>query len=398
MRHSFYIAIRYFFSLRKQNLVNLITLISMTGVMFGTMAMIIVLSVFNGFDELIQDLFKNIDSDYQVELKEGTLFTIDDSLLHQIQSIDRVNAVSKVLEQKMLAQYDDYQLVVGVKGVDENFLKVTNIADEIFSGKYFFEQKNFLVATGSVFNNLSLKLLDFEAPVKLSFFKSSHNLLSTNSIISQSFYLSGVFRGQAKLGSGDIILRLKDLQEFTEYHNKISALNISVKKQSHNIQNKIKLVLGDRFVIKNRFQQRPFVNKMIKSEKLIVYIIFTFILLVSLLSLVVSLIVLLMQKQKDIQILFSFGLGIQSVKKIFLMIGLMIVSSGLILGTIFGLFFCFFQGKFHFIKLSSLNNTLINYYPIKIELQDILLIQIIVILLGMVTTYLITYNNRFYKV
>ena len=345
--------------------------------MFGTMAMIIVLSVFNGFDELIQDLFKNIDSDYQVELKEGTLFTIDDSLLHQIQSIDGVNTVSKVLEQKMLAQYADYQLVVGVKGVDENFLKVTNIADEIFSGKYFFEQKNFLVATGSVFNNLSLKLLDFEAPLKLSFFKSSHNLLSTNSIISQSFYLSGVFRGQAKLGSGDLILRLKDLQEFTEYHNKISALNISVKKQSHNIQNKIKLVLEDRFVIKNRFQQRPFVNKMIKSEKLIVYIIFTFILLVSLLSLVASLIVLLMQKQKDIQILFSFGMGIQSVKKIFLMIGLMIVSSGLILGTIFGLFFCFFQGKFHFIKVSSLNNTLINYYPIKIELQDIFLIQII---------------------
>ena len=398
MRHSFYIAIRYFFSLRKQNLVNLITLISMTGVMFGTMAMIIVLSVFNGFDELIQDLFRNIDSDYQVELKEGTLFTIDDSLLHQVQSIDGVNAVSKVLEQKMLAQYDDYQLVVGVKGVDENFLNVTNIADEIFSGKYFFEQKNFLVATGSVFNNLSLKLLDFEEPLKLSFFKSSPNLLTTNGIISQSFYLSGVFRGQAKLGSGDIILRLKDLQKFTEHHNKISALNISVKKQSNNIQNKIQLVLGERFLIKNRFQQRPFVNKMINSEKLIVYIIFTFILLVSLLSLVASLIVLLMQKQQDIQILFSFGLGIQSVKKIFLMIGFFIVSSGLILGTIFGLFFCFAQDKFHLIKLSSLNNTLINYYPIKIELQDILLIQIIVILLGIVTTYLTTYNNRFYQV
>ncbi len=115
MRYTFYIAIKYFASLRKQNLVNLITLISMTGVMLGTMAMIIVLSVFNGFDELVQDLFKNIDSDFQVELREGTLFTIDDSLLYKLQSIDGVHSVSKVLEQKMLAKYDDYQLVVGVK-------------------------------------------------------------------------------------------------------------------------------------------------------------------------------------------------------------------------------------------------------------------------------------------
>ena len=398
MRYILYIACRYFAHLRKQNIVNIIALIATAGVTFGVMAMIIVLSVFNGFDQLVQDLFKNIDSDFQVELKEGTLFTIDDSLIYQISSIDGVNSVSKLLEQKMLAKYDTYQAVVGVKGVDEKFLNVTNINDEIFLGQYFFEKENFLVATSSVFNNLSLKLLDFDTPLQLSFFDPSNNLLKMNNIISQSFYLSGVFRGQAKLGSGDLILRLEDLQKFMNSNNKISALNISVKKKYRdNIQNKIQLVLGDRFVIKNRSQQRPFVNKMIKSEKLIVYIIFTFILLISLLSLVASLIVLLMQKQQDIQILFSLGLGIQSIKKIFLMVGLLITSGGLISGTILGLFFCFLQDQWHLIKLGSLNNTLINYYPIQIELEDVLLIQLIVVLLGIFSTYIVTYNNRFYK-
>ena len=149
MRYILYIACRYFAHLRKQNIVNIIALIATAGVTFGVMAMIIVLSVFNGFDQLVQDLFKNIDSDFQVELKEGTLFTIDDSLIHHISSIDGVNSVSKLLEQKMLAKYDTYQAVVGVKGVDEKFINVTNIKDEIFLGQYFFEKENFLVATSS---------------------------------------------------------------------------------------------------------------------------------------------------------------------------------------------------------------------------------------------------------
>lgn len=399
MRYIFYIAIKYFAALRKQNLVNLITLISMSGVMFGTMAMIVVLSVFNGFDQLVQNLFKNIDSDFQVELKEGYLFNIDDTILYKIQSINGVNSISQVLEHKMLAKYKDYQSVVGVKGVDENFLKVNKINDEIFIGKYFSEQDKFVIVTNSVFNMLSLKLLDFENPLQLSFFKSNNNLLTMNNIVTNSFYLSGVFSGQAKLGSGDIILGLKDLQKFTDNENKISALNISIKnKHYHNIQKKLQIVLGERFIVKNRFEQRPFVNKMIKSEKLIVYIIFSFILIVSMLSLVASLIVLLMQKQRDIQILFSFGFRIQNVKKIFLTVGFMITTCGLIAGTTLGLIFCFLQDKFHIVKLSSLNSITLNYYPIKVHFDDIISIQLIVILLGLVTTYFVTFNNRFYKI
>ena len=136
---------------------------------------------------------------------------------------------------------------------------------------------------------------DSGRPGKVEFDKDD---LTSHTKATLKDYLSGLTHGKKNAFP---ISHVK----FTEHHNKISALNISVKKQSNNIQNKMQLILGDGFVIKNRFQQRPFVNKMIKSEKLIVYIIFTFILLVSLLSLVASLIVLLMQKQQDIQILFS---------------------------------------------------------------------------------------------
>ena len=105
-----------------------------------------------------------------------------------------------------------------------------------------------------------------------------------------------------------------------------------------------------------------------------------------------------MQKQRDIQILFSFGFRIQNVKKIFLTIGFMITTCGLITGTSLGLIFCFLQDKFHIVKLSSLNNSTLNYYPIKVHFDDIICIQLIVILLGLVTTYFVTFNNRFYKI
>lgn len=373
----------------------------MMGVLFGTTAMIVVLSVFNGFDNLVQNLYVNIDPDFKVELKQGEFFSIDDSLINKLHILEGVNNYSRVLDYKMLAKHKDAQLVTAVKGVDINYPKINNISDEIFIGEYFGTKSGFVLVKQKVFYALSLKLLDFESPLKLSFFnnKSSNLLDANNYLTTKSYYTTGVFKAPHSTQEGDIILNIKDLQNFLGMTDQYSSVEIDVDDQHSNraMHSQLELIFGDKFIVKNRYQQRPFINKIIQSEKLVVYIIFSFILIISMLSLIASLVVLLMQKQQDIQILFSLGLNIKYIKTIFWLVGLMIVSSGLIIGSFLGLLLCFLQEYFHIIKLGVSNSFLIDYYPVKINALDIFLIQCIVLFFGIITTYFVTMKNKFYN-
>ena len=166
----------------------------------------------------------------------------------------------------------------------------------------------------------------------------------------------------------------------------------------NNVEDQLTQIMGSKFIVKNREQQRPFVNKMIKTEKLVVYIIFTFILLISMFSLIATLIVLLMEKQNDIYILHSLGFPLKSIKNIFLYVGMMVTFSGLLLGSCLGLILCFLQSKFGFIKILGENSGFfIDAYPISINPVDIFLILVIVLSLGWLTSYLVSRQNRFYS-
>ena len=397
---NFHIAIKYFLGLKKRNIVNIITLISMIGVLFGTMAMIIVLSVFNGFDDIIQNLYKNLDADVKIELNEGTLFEIDDTIKSQLNSLEGIISWSEVLEHQMLAKSSNFQSVVNIKGVDENYTKVTNIKSEILLGEYFKTNSSFLIVTNSVFHNLSLKLLDFETPLNLTYFSPSNNMLDPmNQTKTKNFYVSGVFKSQVDMGGGDVILSIEKLRDFLKLNKESTSIVVNIDPQVNfnKIKSKLKLCFGEEFIFKNRFQQRPFINKMIKSEKLVVYIMFTFILIISMLSLIASLVVLLMQKKKDIKIFQSLGFKTIELKKIFFKIGVMITSLGLILGVSFGIGFTKMQEKFHILKLGTNHTFFINHYPVKIQELDIVVIIAIVLTLGCLTSYIVTSRNIFYK-
>jgi lipoprotein-releasing system permease protein len=386
--------------MRKKNVVNFIALISMIGILFGTMMMIIVLSVFNGFDRIIQDLYEDVDSDIRVELNEGQFFSVDDNLINSINNIKGVNHCSEVLEYKMLAKYLDYQQVVDGKGVDDNYRNVNNLEKHMILGEYQTLAPNFLIAGSGVFNALSLKLLDFEDPLELSIFTNEKNILNPNSFVkTKAFYPTAVFSSQVEIDNSYVILDINTLREFVGLSRSCSALDISVNKHDQkSIKNQLMATLGSKFVIKNRTEQRPFVNKMIRTEKLVVYIIFIFILLISMFSLFGTLVVLLMEKQNDIQVLSSLGFPLKRIQNIFLYVGVIVTLSGVLFGSFLGFLLCFLQYEFGWIKLGSEGGFFIESYPIEINFADIILIQIIVLLLGFVTSYFVSRQQRFYPI
>ena len=377
-------------------------MVSFVGVLFGTMAMVIVLSVFNGFDDIIQKIYYNVDSDFKIELKEGFIFESTNDLIKKIKNIDGVSAYSEVLEHKMLVESEGKDLtVVYAKGVGPNYVDVNNIKQSVSRGHYFDDKKDHVIVGNHIANTLSINVLDYERPLNLSFFKDHPNSFGLDNInqVNRAFYVSGVFQTYSEFDNTHVLLSINDLRDFL-FLDSNSCSSIEIKLSDLNkekeIEEELKSIFSAKFIVKSRSDQRPFIYKMVETEKLAVYIIFSFILIISMLSLIASLVVLLMEKQNDIYTLYSFGLNKKKIKNIFFLIGVFITISGALAGTVLGRVFCYLQDKFKIIQLGE-SSSFLQAYPVKVEFSDIIMIQLIVLFLGSMTSYLVSRTEKFYR-
>ena len=401
MNYLFNIALKYLFGIRHKNIANIITLISLIGVLFGTMAMVVVLSVFNGFDNIINKLYNTIDTDFKIELKDGELFDFNNDIVENIKGVEGVVSWSEIIEYKMLVESSGKELVVvDVKGVGRDYLDVNNLEEIIWKGNYFHSKKNHIILGNQLSNVLGVDLLDYDNPLKLSFFKETMNGFGLKNIdqITHAFYVSGVFQTYTDFDNTYVILDIDDLREFLFLDNKCSSIEIKIddSKNYKMIEKELRYLFGDQFFVKNRFNQRPFIYKMVKTEKLAVYIIFSFILIVSMLSLIASLVVLLMEKQQDIYTLYSFGVSKNKIKNIFFLIGVVVTVLGVLIGTVLGRLVCYLQDKYEIIQLGT-SSSFLQAYPVKVYLLDIIMIQLIVLFLGTLTSYLVSRHEQFYN-
>jgi len=363
--------------------------------------MVVVLSVFNGFDNIINKLYNTIDTDFKIELKDGELFDFNNDFVEKIKGVEGVVSWSEIIEYKMLVESSGKELVVvDVKGVGENYLDVNNLEEIIWKGNYFHSKKNHIIIGNQLSNALGVDLLDYDNPLKLSFFKEKINGFGLKNIdqITRAFYVSGVFQTYTEFDNTYVILDIDDLREFLFLDNKCSSIEIKIdnSKKYTMIEKELRYLLGDQFLVKNRFNQRPFIYKMVKTEKLAVYIIFSFILIVSMLSLIASLVVLLMEKQQDIYTLYSFGVSKHKIKNIFFLIGVIVTVLGGLIGTALGRLVCYLQDKFEIIQLGT-SSSFLQAYPVKVYLLDIIMIQLIVLFLGALTSYLVSRTEQFYN-
>jgi lipoprotein-releasing system permease protein len=388
LNFPFYIAKRYLLAKKKRNAINIISAISVGGVMVGTMALVIVLSVFNGFDKVIKSLINSFDPDLKITIVEGKVFDPALASKTKILEIPGVLDISEVLEENALLKYDQRQYIATMKGVDERFIYTSGIDTMMVDGEFKLEKEGrptTVIGQGVAYSlRVGINFLNplvIYVPERIGKINMAN---PTGAFRKFPVYPSGVFGIEQEYDAKYIILPIKNVREILDYTNEVSALEIKLKDRANeeSVQNQIKKLLPQNFEVKTRYEQNEMFYRIMKSEKWAIFFILTLILLVASFNIVGSLSMLIIDKQDDIVSLRNLGADIGTIKKIFLFEGWLISITGSFLGILLGTGISLIQEKFEIISLAGSGSFVLDSYPVDIQIPDILLIWLTVMLIG----------------
>ena len=390
MNVALYIARRYLFSKKQKNAVNIITAISVLGVAVGTLALVVVLSVFNGFESLIKDMYHPISPDFivtPVHSKDFSVVSIDYDALHEVAAF---SSVQEVYEEKVLIRYDDREQIAKIRGVKQTPSEDSlEIEKYIFKGESFRSESYFAIIGQSLAYTLSISAGQFSKPLKVFVpnVNAKVNSISERPFVETSMYVSGIYSVQANYDASYVITSLKGVQDFLSRKGRLTNIELNTTQSNKSlVQEAIQEVLGPDFEVKNRYQQNEFLYKVLQTEKWAIFFILSFILLIATFNVVASVIMIVIEKRKDISILKSIGASDVTLSKIFFYEGLLVTFFGAGLGLFFGVGLCLLQQKFGLISLGSEGAFIINTYPVKVQSLDVLLIMLTVVTTGVLVT------------
>jgi lipoprotein-releasing system permease protein len=386
---SFYIARRYLLGKKSRNAINIISSISVLGVATGTMALVIVLSVFNGFDQVVKSLFSTFDPDIRISAVEGKTFVPGDGTVDSLGQLPGVQAVSEVVEENVLLLYGDKQHIATIKGVDEAFEEVTGLDSMIYEGTMKLKDQNrpYAVVGQGVAYSLQVGL-NFVDPLFVYTIdrKARINMSQPEESIRRDFiYPSGIFAIEQDYDSRYIISPIEFVRELLDYDREVSFLELKLDPvfQPEMVQHEIQATMGEGFLVKNRQQQNELFYRVMKSEKWAIFLILTFILIIASFNIIGSLSMLIIEKKKDIITLRNMGANRRLIQRIFLVEGWLISVIGSMTGLFLGTVISWIQQRFGVIKLSGSGTFIIDAYPVRIEIWDIALIWATVLLIGL---------------
>jgi len=397
------IAFRYFFSRRREGSFNIITLISgisLLGYVVGAAALIIVLSVFNGFENLFSTLYSQFDADIQITSTVGKSFPTSQFNIAQIKNIDGVLHVNYVIEENVLARYNGKQVLATVKGVDENYLDAVHLDTNLISGALLLQEgdTNFaLIGQGLAYQlgvqpDDQFNFLTIYVPAK-----GKMDLLNAENAFKRNpIFPIGVLGIQEEVDSKYIIVPLRFIEPLLEKKNQVSSIEIRLRKDASidKIKKQIEDIAGSSFSIKNRFQQRDSFYKVMKSEKFISFMILLFIMMVAAFNTVGSLYMLVIEKKKDLKIFASMGLTANQARKIFMFEGVILAIFGGLVGIILGGLICWLQQEYSIINFSSSEGFIIDSYPVRIKAADFLYVFLTIVGLGFITSLYPAYKAK----
>lgn len=393
MNFPFYIAKRYLAARKSRTAINIISLVSVLGVATGTMALVVVLSVFNGFDGVIKSLISSFDPEIKITVKEGKVFDPEEAGISRLRELPGVFLVSEVLEENALIKYEERQYIATLKGVDTNYVHVNGIDTMIIDGEFTLEKAGAALAVVGQGVAWSLRIgLTFTSPLVIHMPKRTGQVNPANPMTSFNRLLiwpSGVFGIEQDYDSKYIILPLSVVRNLTEYPSKVSALEVKIMPgvEEKQIRKEISAITGDGFNVLNRYQQNELFYRIMRSEKWAIFFILSLILLVASFNIIASLTMLIIDKKNDIETLRKLGANNRLIQKIFLMEGWLISIIGSGAGLIAGIIICYVQEKFELIKLGGSGSFVIDAYPVKIHYPDILLIWFTVFFIGFLAAY-----------
>jgi lipoprotein-releasing system permease protein len=375
MNVSFLIAKRYFRSKKKRNIISIISNISMIGVAVGTMALIIVLSVFNGIEDLIRSLYGSFDPDLKITAVEGKNFEVTPAFLKNISGIKGVYLVSETVEDNALLRYEDRQMIVKLKGVSDNYFLQNGIDSSLTEGHANLKKGGLQYALlgRGVQVQLSVRTDNPFVGLQVLYPKANKktSLNPENAFNEKGIMPGGVFAIERQYDDNYVFVPLEFARDLFNYGQKRSALEVKVTEGTNpdKVKRELKKLLGSKFKVQNSDEQHTSLLRAVKVEKLFVFITFAFILLIASLNIFFSLSMLVIDKKKDIAILASMGASSTTIRNIFLFEGAIVALSGAGAGLLTGMIICWAQQTFGLISM-GMTTAVVDSYPVKMQVLD----------------------------
>lgn len=396
MNFPFYIAKRYLFSKKSHNAINVISAISVCGVALATLALVCTLSVFNGFQDLVATFFTAFDPQLKVTAVKGKVFDGQDPRILQIREFPEVELCSESLEDNIMVQYQDKQTMAVLKGVEDNFDRLTPIDSILFGrGELILHDEvvDYAIPGIQLLSTLgaSIRFLD---PLEIYAPKrgAKVNLANPSTAFStgQLFSSGLVFAvNQEKYDGSYILTSLRFARDLFQYTSEVSAINLKLKPEADTdaVKEKIEQILGEDFCVSDRYEQQADTFRIMEVEKLISYLFLTFILVIASFNVIGSLSMLIIDKRDDVNTLRNLGANDNQIVRIFLFEGRMISFIGASLGVVLGLFLCWLQQKYGLIALGSSGTFVVDAYPVSVHLTDVIVIFITVLAVGFLSVW-----------
>lgn len=393
MNFPFFIARRYVFSKKSTNAINVISAISVVGVAVGTMALVIVLSVFNGFHDLVASFFTNFDPQIELVPTQGKTAPADDPLLDKIRKMPQVNVSTDVLEDQGLAVYGDRQQMVTVMGVDDNFTQLTNIGDILYGdGEFTLQAANLFYAIPGIRLAQDMGLgarfdgyLKLYAPVRrgqITDLEDPSDGFVVDSLISPGVVFAV---NQAKYDRDHIICSIGFARRLFDQDGMLSSLQIRLKPGSDlgAVKKQMREIAGSKYKVLDRFEQQSDTFNIMQIEKVLAYVFLTFILMVACFNIISSLSMLIIDKKADAATLRNLGATDRQIRSIFLFEGRIISAIGAVVGILLGLLLCWLQQEFGLVHMGdSAGSFVVNAYPVSVHYDDVAIVFVTVLLIG----------------
>ena len=394
MNFPLYIAKRYIFSKSKSNAINIITGIASMGIVVGAMALFVVLSVFSGLRDFSLSFSNNSDPDLKVNPSKGKSIFITPTQEYQLKNIEGIASYSKIIEERVLFYFDGKEQVTYLKGVDANFVKINDISKSLFNGQWLKPNTYQVVIGYGISEKLSLGLFDFNNNFEVFVPKPGKGIIENPE---QAFNKSvlipvGIYAISEDLDSKYVFADILLAQELLEYKpNQVSGIEIKTKPNADEdgIQSQIKKIFNNTVEIKNRAQLNATLYKMLNTENIAVYLIFTLVIIIALFNLIGALIMMILDKKGNLKTLFNLGTEVKHLRKIFLLQGSLLSVFGGVLGLFLGIILVVLQQQFSLVMITS---TL--PYPIVFRLENVLIVLATIISLGILASLIASSRVR----
>lgn len=397
MNFPFYIARRYLFSKKSTNAINVISGISVVGVAVASMALVVTLSVFNGFHDMVASFFTQLDPQLKITPAKGKTAASNDSTLMRIRQLNEVAVATDVLEDQALAVYGDRQQMVTIKGVDDNYDKLTHIRQILEGdGDYALHaaDMNYGILGLGVAYQLGIGYT-YREPLKIYAPRREGQINMANlqdGFVEDELYSPGVLFSikQGKYDKRYIITAIQFTRHLFDRDGELTSLELRLKPGSNfeRVKAKIQEMAGTRFVVRDRYEQQEDTFRIMKVEKLMAYIFLTFILVIACFNIIGSLSMLMIDKRNDVVTLRNLGASDRQIIRIFLFEGRMISAIGAVIGIAIGLLLCLLQQQFGLIGLGSTEGSfVVDAYPVSVHPWDIVVVFFTVLAVGFISVW-----------